>query len=224
MFDEGKHPRDGDGKFTDKGGGEAKRVFELAEELGVHYDRNTSYQALKAKVEEAQISQPQLKEALSTLDTYSTERKNSIERNPLFKVARSYDDIKTFIDEAPTMKDNKYLFLGLVNEDYAKKIEKATGLNADNKSIAVSSESIKHIYNDHSNVKDENNRGQIAVDSKGIESIVQSIIQPDVIERSDENGTKGILFKKQMKNKITAVTVVSDKRGYLSLKTGWINK
>lgn len=43
MFDEDKHPRDGDGKFTDKGGGEAKRVFELADELGVHYDRNTSY-------------------------------------------------------------------------------------------------------------------------------------------------------------------------------------
>lgn len=54
MFDESKHPRDGDGKFTDKGGGEAKRVFELADELGVPYDRNTSYQALKARVEETQ--------------------------------------------------------------------------------------------------------------------------------------------------------------------------
>ncbi len=53
-FDESKHPRDGDGKFTDKGGGEAKRVFELADELGIPYDRDTSYQTLKAKVEEAQ--------------------------------------------------------------------------------------------------------------------------------------------------------------------------
>lgn len=54
MFDESKHPRDGDGKFTDKGVGEAKRVFELADKLGVPYDRNTSYQALKARVEETQ--------------------------------------------------------------------------------------------------------------------------------------------------------------------------
>lgn len=54
QFDESKHPRDGDGKFTDKGGGEAKRVFELADELGVAYDRNTSYQTVKARVEEAQ--------------------------------------------------------------------------------------------------------------------------------------------------------------------------
>ena len=54
QFDETQHPRDNDGKFTDKGGGEAKRVFELADELGVPYDRNTSYQALKARVEEAQ--------------------------------------------------------------------------------------------------------------------------------------------------------------------------
>lgn len=54
QFEESKHPRDGDGKFTDKGGGEAKRVFELADELGVPYDRNTSYQTVKARVEEAQ--------------------------------------------------------------------------------------------------------------------------------------------------------------------------
>lgn len=54
QFDESKHPRDGDGKFTDKGGGEARRVFELADELGVPYDRNTSYQTLKARVDEAQ--------------------------------------------------------------------------------------------------------------------------------------------------------------------------
>lgn len=224
MFEESKHPRDGDGKFTDKGGGEAKRVFELADELGVPYDRNTSYQTLKAKVEEAQKQESSLQVALNTLDTYSDERIKSIERNPLFKVAKSYEDVKSFIEEAPRTKENKYLFLGLVNEEYSKRIEKVTGLNVENKSIAVSSDSIKHIFNDHSNAKNENNRGQIAVDNNGIESIVQSIIQPDVIERSDENGMKGLLFKKQMKNRITAVTVVSDKRGYLSLKTGWINK
>lgn len=43
QFEESKHPRDGDGKFTYKGGGEAKHIFELADELGVPYDRNTSY-------------------------------------------------------------------------------------------------------------------------------------------------------------------------------------
>lgn len=224
MFEESKHPRDGDGKFTDKGGGEAKRVFKLADELGVPYDRNTSYQTVKARVEEAQKQESSLQGALNTLGTYSDERIKSIERNPLFKVAKSYEYVKTFIEEAPRTKENKYLFLGIVNDGYAKRIEKETGLNAENKSIAISTESIKHIYNDHSNAKSENNRGQIAVDNSGIEDIIQSIIQPDIIERSDENGMKGILFKKRMKNKITAVTVVSDKRGYLSLKTGWINK
>lgn len=59
MFDESKHPRDGDGKFTDKGGenskaGEAKRVFELADKLGIEYNKDTSYQTIKARVEQAE--------------------------------------------------------------------------------------------------------------------------------------------------------------------------
>lgn len=58
-FEESKHPRDNDGKFTDKGGvnsgaGEAKRIFELAEKLGIEYNKNTSYQTVKARVEQAQ--------------------------------------------------------------------------------------------------------------------------------------------------------------------------
>lgn len=58
-FEESKHPRDNGGKFTDKGGGnsgagEAKRIFELAEKLGIEYNKNTNYQTIKARVEQAQ--------------------------------------------------------------------------------------------------------------------------------------------------------------------------
>lgn len=58
-FDESKHPRDNDGKFTDKGGenskaGEAKRVFELADKLGIDYNKDTSFQTIKARVEQAE--------------------------------------------------------------------------------------------------------------------------------------------------------------------------
>lgn len=57
MFDENKHPRDDEGRFADKSGknsntGEAKRVFELAEKYGIEYNRDTNYQALKARVEQ----------------------------------------------------------------------------------------------------------------------------------------------------------------------------
>lgn len=224
MFDESKHPRDGDGKFTDKGGGEAKRVFVLADELGVTYDRDTSYQALKARVEEAQKQETPLQEALNTLGTYSDERIKSIERNPLFKVAKSYEDVKTFIEEAPRTKENKYLFLGLVNEEYSKRIENVTGLNVENKSIAINSYGINHIYNNHGDVNAEQQRGQIKVDSKGIENLIETIIEPDTMERSDDNGNNAIKFQRKINHQTTAVVILSDKRQTLTLKTGWINK
>lgn len=58
-FEESKHPRDNDGKFTNKSGGnseagEAKRIFELAEKYGIEYNKDTSYQTVKARVEQAE--------------------------------------------------------------------------------------------------------------------------------------------------------------------------
>lgn len=88
QFDESKHPRDGDGKFTDKGGGEARRIFELADELGVPYDRNTSYQALKARVDEAQKNEVvELSDdnELARLIASSDENKNNIIKEYLIK-------------------------------------------------------------------------------------------------------------------------------------------
>lgn len=63
-FEESKHPRDKDGKFTDSGGGnsragEAKRIFELAEKLGIEYNKNTSYQTIKARVEQLEKAKRQ---------------------------------------------------------------------------------------------------------------------------------------------------------------------
>lgn len=88
QFEESKHPRDGDGKFTDKGGGEAKRVFELADELGVPYDRNTNYQTLKAKVEEAQKNEVvELSDdnELARLIASSDENKNKVIKDYLIE-------------------------------------------------------------------------------------------------------------------------------------------
>ena len=58
-FEESKHPRDKDGQFTNNGGGnsgagEAKRIFELAEKYGIEYNKDTSYQTVKARVEQAE--------------------------------------------------------------------------------------------------------------------------------------------------------------------------
>lgn len=111
QFDESKHPRDGDGKFTDKGGGEAKRVFDLAEELGVPYDRDTSYQALKARVEEAQkkeVVELSDDNELARLIASSDENKYKIIEKYLQRfVGKSFelsDGIKAEIDKTDASK------------------------------------------------------------------------------------------------------------------------
>ena len=88
QLEESKHPRDGDGKFTYKGGGEAKHIFELADELGVSYDRNTSYQVLKARVEEVQkyeVVELSDDNELARLIASSDENKNRVIRDYIAK-------------------------------------------------------------------------------------------------------------------------------------------
>lgn len=55
-FDESKHPRDDGGKFTDGNGGEAKRVFDEAQRLGIDTKGIDNLDVIKAKVEEKKRS------------------------------------------------------------------------------------------------------------------------------------------------------------------------
>lgn len=120
QFDESKHPRDSDGKFTDKSGGEAKRIFELADELGVPYDRDTSYQTLKARVEEAQrndVVELSDDNELARLIASSDENKNRIIREYIVKhfAGRDFelsDGVKATVSRVDALKlsnkvDNK---------------------------------------------------------------------------------------------------------------------
>lgn len=51
-FDESKHQRDDGGKFTDGNGGEAKRIFDEAQRLGIDTKGIDNLDVIKAKVEE----------------------------------------------------------------------------------------------------------------------------------------------------------------------------
>lgn len=70
-------------------GGEAKRVFDKADELGVDYDRDTNYQTLKAKVDEAQKDDNVVElsddNELARLIASSDEKKNNVIKEYLLR-------------------------------------------------------------------------------------------------------------------------------------------
>lgn len=80
---EGKREREGNQS------GEAKRVFEQADSLGVDYDRDTNYQAVKAKVDEAQKDDNVVElsddNELARLISSSDDKKNKVIKDYLIK-------------------------------------------------------------------------------------------------------------------------------------------
>lgn len=165
-----------------------------------------------------------LPESLSKLGHYTDEEIKSIETSKLFQVARSYDDVKTFIASAQNGIIQKRLFLGKVTASTAAKIKSEANIDVAGKSIALSSDDIRHIFRKHGTDGTELTRGQVAVTQENFENIIDTLIEPDTVSRTDENGVSGLMFQKEIGGKVTAITVVSEKRKALTLKSAWIQK
>lgn len=207
--------------------GAAARLYRQYKKLFDEFSaRNQRYLGVENASEQAGAAQMQqaLPESLETLETYTADEIASIESNELFKVARSYNDVVRFIQSAPQQNTNRLLFLGKINAGVATKIQQITDLKVDGKSIVLSSYDVKHIFKKHGNAANEQARGQIAVSQENFEDIIETIISPDVITRSDENGQVGIKFIKEIDGKVTAITIVSEKKKALTLKSAWITK
>ncbi len=151
-----------------------------------------------------------LKSAFDKLGKYSEAETVSIEKNANFTIAKSYADIKNFIDNVKNFNNDKSLFLGKISNYYAEKIFDGTGIEVWNKSIVLNSSNLKHIFKSHGNVEKESLSGQIAISKDNIEDVIETLLSPDSVERSDSNGQIGILFKKNIGGKITAITILSE--------------
>lgn len=107
-----------------------------------------------------------LRENWHKLGQYSEEEIASIEANKVQKVARSYEDIKDFIGKARPEIVHRLMYIGKITEKTAILIQNELGLDVFEKSIVLSANDIRHIFNKHGDAKTENNRGQIAVTKK----------------------------------------------------------
>lgn len=207
--------------------GAAARLYrqykKLFDEFSAH---NQRYLGMENASEQAGTTQMQqaLPESLETLETYTADEIASIEKTSFYKVARSYAEVRDFIANAAQVEGEQRLFLGKINAETAAKIKEATGISAEGKSIALSSSDIRHILNRHGNAATESPMGQVAVTQENFEDIIETIISPDTITRSDEGDQVGIMFTKEIDGRVAAITIVSEKKKALTLKSAWITK
>jgi hypothetical protein len=207
--------------------GAAARLYRQYKKLFEEFSaRNQRYLGVENASEQAGTTQMQqaLPESLETLETFTADEIASIEKTSFYKVARSYAEVRDFIANAARVEGEQRLFLGKINAETAAKIKEATGISAEGKSIALSSSDIRHILNGHGNAATESPMGQVAVTQENFEDIIETIISPDTITRSDEGNQVGIMFTKEIDGRVTAITIVSEKKKALTLKSAWITK
>nr|DAP62541.1 MAG TPA: nuclease [Caudoviricetes sp.] len=209
--------------------GAAARLYRQYKKLFDEFSaRNQRYLGVENASAEAEVqagnSRFALSKAFERLGKYTDSEVASIEATKHFRVARSYSDVRQFIADAQNENTQKRLFLGKVTPETAAKIYQETGINAEGKGIALSGDDVRHIFARHGVNGSALHQGDIAVTQENFENIIETLIDPDSVSRTDQNGTRGILFQKEIGGRVTAITLVSEKKKALTLKSAWITK
>ena len=160
---------------------------------------------------------------LSQFGQYTAEESSSIQRDAKNEIAKSYDDVKRFISDSTSENIQKRLFVGKIDKETAKNILAQTDVYTYGKSIVLTSDDIRHIFDRHGSAFSEGQRGQIAITADNFDSVLRTIMKPDTVKPEvDKSGAISLVFKKEINGNVTAVTVVSEKKKALSLKSAWI--
>ena len=160
---------------------------------------------------------------LNQFGQYTAEESSSIQRDARNEIAKSYDDVKRFISDSTSENIQKRLFVGKISKTTAKSILDQTDVYTYGKSIVLTSDDIRHIFDHHGSAFSEGKRGQIAITADNFDSVLRTIMEPDTVKPEvDKSGAISLVFKKEVNGNVTAVTVVSEKKKALSLKSAWI--
>ena len=120
---------------------------------------------------------------------------------------------------------NKNYYLGQVSEELAADIFNKTGIDVENYNIQMSSDNIRNVYKDHSDVKTETGRNQIPLDAELIAKLPQVFDNPDEISFSSNPDTRGrrvMMFEKRINGKIIVAEAIGAGKHRLSLDTMYI--
>ena len=209
--------------------GAAARLYRQYKKLFDEFSaRNQRYLGLedssRITADASEASRAALSETFELLGKYSDTEIESIEKTKHFQVARSYSDVRQFIQDVQNETTQRRLFLGKIPASTAAKILAETEVNVEGKSIALSGDDIRHIFSRHGERGTALHEGDIAVTQDNFEDIIETLIEPDSVRRTDQNGNVGIMFQKEIDGRVTAITIVSEKKKALTLKSAWITK
>ena len=163
-----------------------------------------------------------LRDAILTLGEYDSTRRRHIESSDRDRIVRNYDEIRTFIQDAPNKKDFERIHIGIINPETADLVLKKTGQDIREYDVVLSNEFIAHIFRQHGNQRTETPRNQIAVTTRNIEDLVEAMIAPDDVKADVADTGPALKFEKTVGNTNVALTITSKKKGTLTLKSAWI--
>ena len=209
--------------------GAAARLYRQYKKLFDEFSaRNQRYLGLEDSShitsDASEASRAALSETFELLGKYSETEIESIEKTKHFQVARSYSDVRQFIQDVQNETTQRRLFLGKIPASAAAKILAETEVNVEGKSIALSGDDIRHIFSRHGEHGTALHEGDIAVTQDNFEDIIETLIEPDSVRRTDQNDNVGIMFQKEIDGRVTAITIVLEKKKALTLKSAWITK
>lgn len=158
-------------------------------------------------------------------DSYSNEEKESILRDKKNRIAASYNDVLDFLSSVMNGTEKGRLFIGKIKSSIASKVKKETGISIQGKSVVLTGDETKHLFKHHGNSKTEALRGQEGVTRENFIRILDAIFDPDGVESLvDASGATTLVFNKDVEGRVTAVTIVSEKKKALTIKSAWITK
>ena len=167
-----------------------------------------------------------LQESIKTLQGYTEEEIASIQKNRKYFVANSYNDVIAFLDSAEKGENkNCLLFIGKVSDKMSSYIQDEINIDIKGKSIALSSDNIRHILVKHGEEIKEGKRGQVVITKEKLEDIIETIVEPDSVSKEvDDSGKVSILFEKVLNGRNLAITILSNKKNALTLKSARVFK
>ena len=163
-----------------------------------------------------------LRDAILTLGEYDLTRRRHIESSDRDRIVRNYDEIRTFIQDAPNKKEFERIHIGIINPETADLVLRKTGQDIREYDVVLSNEFIAHIFRQHGNQRTETPRNQIAVTTRNIEDLVEAMIAPDDVKADVADTGPALKFEKTVGNTNVALTITSKKKGTLTLKSAWI--
>lgn len=205
-FIESEHPRDKDGKFTNKNKTSSSSVVATKEKESNEYTEKVKKYKERTKC------------------NFNLERIQQLKTNPNIVVLNHDISLKNFINQSLNDKSySKKLVIAPISKKAVELVKKDLDIDLSNLEIGIDSNDIRHIFSNHGN-EDEYKRGQIPITENNFNLIFECINDPTYVAIGENNSIFFIKKDKDKKLKITSVTYTRFKKQSLMIKTAYFHK